>query len=217
LTNAQNNEISFQCVSPIINDVVDAGAMTDQRVLVLGGRGRIGSCVAQDVIAHTQATLTVTGRPTTSPVILEQLKSPRVQFLALDLADQEGLRKAIASHHLVIHCAGPFLYRDTTVLETCIAQGVNYIDVSDNREFTRQALACGDAAAAKGVTAIINTGIFPGISNSMVRHDVEQLDVAERIHLSYLVAGSGGAGVTVIRKMLKTPCFSTGDVSKAGR
>jgi saccharopine dehydrogenase-like NADP-dependent oxidoreductase len=172
--------------------------MTDQ-VLILGGRGRIGSSVAQDLVAHTQVTVTVTGRQTTSEVVATQEVEPRIRFLALDLADQEGLRKAIASHNLVIHCAGPFVYRDTSVLKTCIEEGVNYLDVSDNRAFTRKALASRDAAADKGVTAIINTGIFPGISNSMVRHDVEQLDEAERIHLSYVVSGSGGAGVTVMR------------------
>jgi len=172
--------------------------MTDQ-ILILGGRGRIGSSVAQDLVAHTQAKITVTGRQTTPEVAASQQAEPRVQFLALDLADHEGLRKAIASHNLVIHCAGPFVYRDASALKTCIEVGVNYLDVSDNRAFTRKALACKDAAAQKEVTAIVNTGIFPGVSNSMVRHDVEQLDETERIHLSYLVAGSGGAGVTVMR------------------
>jgi saccharopine dehydrogenase-like NADP-dependent oxidoreductase len=33
----------------------------------------------------------------------------------------------------------------------------------------------------------------------MVRRDVEQLDHPEKIHLSYVVGGSGGAGVTVMR------------------
>lgn len=54
-------------------------------------------------------------------------------------------------------------------------------------------------AVKAGVTAIINTGIFPGISNSMVRQGVEQLEKPEKIHLSYLVSGSGGAGITVMR------------------
>jgi saccharopine dehydrogenase-like NADP-dependent oxidoreductase len=172
--------------------------MTD-RVLILGGRGRIGSSVAQDLVAHTQAKITVTGRQTVSELAVQQQAQPRMEFLSLDLADQKGLREAIASHNLVIHCAGPFVYRDATVLKTCIEEGVNYLDVSDNRAFTRKALACRDAAANKGVSAIVNTGIFPGISNSMVRHDVEQLDETQRIHLSYVVAGSGGAGVTVMR------------------
>ena len=180
-------------------DVTDAGAMAQQKVLILGGRGRIGSSVAQDLVAHTEAKITVTGRPTSAKVMARQQAQPQVQFLALDLADQEGLTKAIASHDLVIHCAGPFVYRDASVLKTCIEQGVNYLDVSDNRAFTRKAIAYREAAAEKGVTAIVNSGIFPGVSNSMVRHDVEQLDEAERIHLSYLVAGSGGAGITVMR------------------
>ena len=33
----------------------------------------------------------------------------------------------------------------------------------------------------------------------MVRQDVEALDQAHRIHLSYVVAGSGGAGLTIMR------------------
>ena len=180
-------------------DVTDTGAMAQQKVLILGGRGRIGSSVAQDLVAHTEVKITVTGRPTSAKVMARQQAQPQVQFLALDLADQEGLTKAIASHDLVIHCAGPFVYRDASVLKTCIEQGVNYLDVSDNRAFTRKAIAYREAAAEKGVTAIVNSGIFPGVSNSMVRHDVEQLDEAERIHLSYLVAGSGGAGITVMR------------------
>jgi saccharopine dehydrogenase-like NADP-dependent oxidoreductase len=172
--------------------------MTD-RILIIGGTGRIGSSVARDLASHTSAEITVTGRQLVSEALVNAPGGAPVQFLALDLADTEGLHQAIASHNLVIHCAGPFVYRDVTVLKSCIEEGVNYLDVSDNRAFTRKALACRDAAAAAGVTAIINTGIFPGISNSMVRHDVEQLDQAERIHLSYVVSGSGGAGVTVMR------------------
>jgi saccharopine dehydrogenase-like NADP-dependent oxidoreductase len=170
--------------------------MTD-RVLILGGRGRIGSSVAQDLATHTQAQISITGRsPATGA---EEMPASGVRYLALDLADKEALRKAIASSNLVVHCAGPFHHRDASVLETCIELGVNYADVSDSRGFTRKSLALGDAAKTAGVTAIVNTGIFPGVSNSLVRLGVEQLSEAERIHLNYVVAGSGGAGVTVMR------------------
>jgi saccharopine dehydrogenase-like NADP-dependent oxidoreductase len=165
-----------------------------ERVLIIGGRGRIGSSVAQDILSHTQAEITITGRTPD-----HGMNDPRVQFLVLDLADVEKLRKAIASANLVVHCAGPFHYRDANVLKICIEHGVNYVDVSDHRSFTSKALKYHDAAIAAGVTAIVNTGIFPGISNSMVRQGVEQFDTAQKIHLSYLVSGSGGAGVTVMR------------------
>jgi saccharopine dehydrogenase-like NADP-dependent oxidoreductase len=165
-----------------------------ERVLIIGGRGRIGSSVAQDILSHTQAEITITGRTPD-----HGMNDPRVQFLVLDLADVEKLSKAIASTNLVVHCAGPFHYRDANVLKMCIEHGVNYVDVSDHRSYTSKALGYNDAAVSAGVTAIVNTGIFPGISNSMVRQGVEQFDKPEKIHLSYLVSGSGGAGVTVMR------------------
>ncbi len=169
------------------------------RVLILGGRGRIGSSVAQDLATHTQAQITITGR---SSVAVGGTSLPlrgQIHLLVLDLAEVDKLREAIANSDLVIHCAGAFHYRDTNVLQMCIEQGVNYVDVSDHRSYTTKALNYHEQAAAAGVTAIINTGIFPGISNSMVRQGIEQFDQAEKIHLSYLVSGSGGAGVTVMR------------------
>lgn len=170
-----------------------------ERVLILGGSGRIGRSVAADLVAHTEAEITIASRePQVGNQVAERL-GPQVSFLALDLAEQAKLQTEIAASSLVIHCAGPFLYRDGRVLKTCIQERVNYVDVSDSRAFTLKALTLKSAAEAAGVTAVINTGIFPGISNSMVRRDVEALDTAERIHLSYVVAGSGGAGVTVMR------------------
>jgi saccharopine dehydrogenase-like NADP-dependent oxidoreductase len=169
------------------------------RVLILGGRGRIGSSVAQDLLTHTQAQITITGRSPETEKSVNLSSGGRAQFLVLDLTEVDKLRDAIAQSDLVIHCAGPFHYRDTQVLEICIDQGVNYVDVSDHRSYTTKALNLHEKAVTAGVTAIINTGIFPGISNSLVRQGIEQFDQPEKIHLSYLVSGSGGAGVTVMR------------------
>jgi saccharopine dehydrogenase-like NADP-dependent oxidoreductase len=170
-----------------------------QRVLIIGGCGRIGSSIARDVLTHTDAEVTITGRnPQMGIAALERLGA-RVQLQVLDLADTQQLAEAVAKADLVVHAAGPFHYREADVLKTSIQQGVNYIDVSDERRFTGKALALHEQAKAAGITAIINTGVFPGISNSLVRQGIETLDQADAIQLSYIVAGSGGAGVTVMR------------------
>jgi saccharopine dehydrogenase-like NADP-dependent oxidoreductase len=171
-----------------------------KNISILGGRGRIGSSVALDLLQHTQARVTITGRASAAdiPTILQQF-GDRVSYLPVELADMPSLASAIAPADLVIHCAGPFRQQEPVVLETCIARGVNYVDVSDDRLFTLAALALAPAAQAAGVTAVINTGVFPGISNSMARQAVEQLDIATEIAISYVVAGSGGAGITVMR------------------
>ncbi|WOD41656.1 saccharopine dehydrogenase family protein [Nodosilinea sp. E11] len=170
-----------------------------QRVLIIGGAGRIGSNIAKDILTHTDAEVTITGRNTQQGSITQQQLGSRAEFHPLDLANPPELRAAVAKANLVVHSAGPFHYRTTDVLRACIEQGVNYTDVSDERSFTRKALALHPEAETAGVTAVINTGVFPGISNSMVRQGVEALDETTSIQLSYVVAGSGGAGVTVMR------------------
>lgn len=167
--------------------------MSNKKVLVIGGCGRIGASVAQDIASYTDAEVIVTSRNPNKTV-----KSP-LKFLCLDLADKSSLKAAISNVDLVVHCAGAFHYRDGRVLETCIDLGVDYLDVSDHRSFYEKVIKYQDKAKDAGVTAILNTGIFPGISNSMVKQGVEYFDKPEKIHLSYVVAGSGGAGVTVMR------------------
>ena len=163
-----------------------------QKVLVIGGYGRIGKSVATDIVSHTDAEVSITSRQA-------QPQIEPFRFLALNLDDREQLHKAIANQDLVVHCAGPFHHRDGRVLESCIEQGVNYVDVSDHRSFYQRVIKHQERAIAAGITAVLNTGIFPGISNSMVKQGVEQLERANKIHLSYVVAGSGGAGLTVMR------------------
>ena len=162
-----------------------------KKVLIIGGTGRIGQGVAQDIHKQSQGNLTLTGR--------KSFYSQNFSFLPFDLNNQEPIRKIISGFDLVVHCAGPFHHRDGRVLKHCIEEGINYIDVSDHRSFHLQGTSYHQAALEKGVTAILHTGVFPGISNLMAKKGVEALDQVESIHLNYLVAGSGGAGLTVMR------------------
>lgn len=168
-----------------------------QKVLILGGRGQIGQRIAQDLQCYCPVNITVTGRQ--SPEMVSRHLLTNVQYQQLDLAEAATLKEAIASHDLVIHCAGPFHQRDGRVLQTCIATQTDYLDVSDHRCLYQRLKPLKDAAKAAGITAICNTGVFPGISNSMVRLGVEKLDQAEAIAIYYGVAGSGGAGQTVFK------------------
>lgn len=179
-----------------------------KQVLILGSSGRIGSSIAADLLAYTSAHVILAGRKPEAGLKVNQMFArergaivKRCQFLLLNLENQICLQKAISDSDLVIHCAGPFHKRNASVLNQCIELGVNYVDVSDHPSFTCKAIALRAKAEAAGITAIVNTGVFPGISNSMVRRDIEQLDQANAVHLSYVVGGSGGAGVTTMRSM----------------
>ena len=167
-----------------------------RKILILGGTGQIGQQVAKDLLEHTSARITLTGRRNNPNSSL--LTSENVSFRQLDLDWQDKLRQAIADHDLVIHCAGPFHRRDGRVLKACIAEKTNYVDVSDHRCLYEKIKPLRSEVESAGIIAICNAGVFPGISNSMVRLGVEQLDQPEKIELYYGVAGSGGAGETVM-------------------
>jgi len=162
-----------------------------KKVLIIGGTGHIGQCVAQDIQKQSQASVTVTGRKSSY-----NQDFPCLQF---HLNSQNQIRKMISNFDLVVHCAGPFHHRDGRILKHCIEEGIHYIDVSDHRSFYFQVRDYHQAALEKGVTAVLHTGVFPGISNLMARQGVEALDQVESIHLNYLVGSSGGAGLTVMR------------------
>ena len=161
-----------------------------KQILILGGTGRIGQRVAAAIAPL--GSMTVTGRS------VREAKALQGTFLRLDLEDLPALEKAIANHDLVIHCAGPFHRRDGRVLKACIDQKKHYIDVSDHRCLYQKLKPLTQAATDAGITAVCNAGVFPGISNSMVHFGVEQLDEPHKIELYYGVAGSGGAGETVM-------------------
>jgi len=162
-----------------------------KQVLVIGGTGKIGYRVAQDINSHTNAHVTITGRQCSVKKDLP--------CLPLDVTVPEQVAKTIANYDLVVHCAGPFHRRDGIVLKHCIEQGIHYIDVSDHRSFHFQVADYHEKAQQAGITAILHTGVFPGISNLMARQGVEALDNTDAIHLNYVVAGTGGAGLTVMR------------------
>jgi len=165
-----------------------------KKVLILGGQGRVGWQVAQDITRHNQVEVIITGKS-----LKRSLNYTTIRFLSLALQDQEQVKQAIEKKDLVIDCIGPFHQRDAQVLNNCISLGVNYIDISDHSSFSQKLLPYHSSAQKAGIIGILNTGIFPGISNSMVRQGIECLDQAENIHLSYVVGGSGGAGITVMK------------------
>ncbi|EDX87781.1 saccharopine dehydrogenase [Synechococcus sp. PCC 7335] len=181
--------------------------LSAKKVLVIGGGGRIGRSVAADIAKYAGAQVTLTGRRLTPTFTLLDSQT----YCSLSLDDEAAIEAVIAQHDLIVHCAGPFRSRNHHILTSCINQSKPYLDVADSPDYVNQALTYGEEAQAAGVTAIISTGVFPGISGSMVRQGIEQLDTAEKVHLSYLVAGSGGAGLTVMRTTfieLQTPFMS---------
>lgn len=172
-----------------------------KRILIVGGSGKIGQAVVQDLADHTDAELILAGRQRARGEAIAAQFGKRADFVALDLdrASVDDLRQRVAGMDLVLQCVGPFRSRPPTLLQAAIAAGVNYVDVCDDRGGTQQRLQMDAAAKAAGVTALIDTGTFPGIDNVLVAEALARHPQADTLHLSFVCAGSGGGGFGVLQ------------------
>lgn len=172
-----------------------------QQVLVVGGSGHIGSAVVRDLHRCTCAQLTVAGRSAARAEALAATLSARggVCVLDLDTATVSDLARLARGFDLVVQCVGPFRQRPPALLLACMAAGVNYVDVCDDRRATQARLALHESARAAGITALIDTGTFPGIDNVLVADALARRPDATDVHLHFTCAGSGGGGFGVLQ------------------
>ena len=133
---------------------VEAGVSTSEpsapriegskRVVLLGGSGRVGASTGASLAAAggAQLQLSIAGRSESSyQVALQQWPQlAGASFQQCNIDNPASIRVAIRGADLVIHSAGPFQRRpDCSVLEAAIAEGVPYLDVCDDLEYSQRA------------------------------------------------------------------------------
>jgi saccharopine dehydrogenase-like NADP-dependent oxidoreductase len=180
--------------------------VSDHRVVVIGAAGEMASVGVERFAAHTgNSTFELfdldVGR-------LEQLAGRlprgRASVGALDLFDGDALRRAIEGASLVVLGAGPYRRTAPPVMRACITAGVDYIDLDDDIESTREALALDAKARSAGTALFVGCGASPGMSNVMAVDAATQLDRVESIDVCWVTGDEGPRryGAAVIEHIL---------------
>ena len=178
----------------------EIGAAMQQRVLVIGGTGRIGTAAATHL---TQAGVSVTlagrseerGRAAVAEVARDS-GGAAPEFLCCDWTSASSLAAAVRGFDAVVHTAGPFSNSPPVVLEAAIAASVPaYVDLSDPVEYIDQALAMGPSCTE--TVALTAAGAFPGLSNILAMECASRLPAGAKVQdidFQYFTAGLGGSG-----------------------
>ena len=123
--------------------------------ILIAGAGKIGSAIAALLAATPDYTVTVADA---SPQALAGIKTgPRVQRLTLDITDPIALRAALAGQYAVLSAA-PF-HLTTLIAEAAVAQGVHYLDLTEDVASTRRVK---ELAATARTALIPQCGLAPG-------------------------------------------------------
>lgn len=152
------------------------------RMLVLGA-GLQGTACAFDLLnapAVTQVMLADVRQPTLPP-FLAAVANARLVPMALDVRDEAAIRHAFAQCDAVLS-AIPY-YFNGTLARLAVEAGVHFTDLGGNTAIVQQQKTLHDAAVAKGVSVIPDTGLAPGMVNVIAQHGIDQFEQVESVKL----------------------------------
>ena len=139
-------------------------------IIVLGA-GMVGSAMAIDMTKRHNVTLTDVNQKTLDSV---KQKCDILNVLQLDVTNKEVFQQTIKNYDLVI-CAVPgFLGYET--LKNIINANMDVIDISF---FPENSLELDNLAKEKGVTAIVDCGVAPGMDNVILGYYNEKMKLTD--------------------------------------
>ncbi len=143
-------------------------------VMVLGGYGTFGSRICRALCGKGFHVI-INGRhfhqaQELKHSILEDNFDAQITVSCFDIYSQLKLHLKKMKPTLVIHTCGPFQGQDTLVAETTIKAGINYIDLSDDREYVKKMQSLNDLALTHNVMAITGASTVPTLSSAVLSH-----------------------------------------------
>ena len=142
--------------------------MKKQKIIVLGS-GLVGAPMALDLARDPRFELTVTD---ISGESLQKCSGNKaIKTIQADLSDPDQVKDLVAGHDVVLSAVPGFLGYQT--LRAVIEAGKNAVDIAF---FSEDAFMLDEMAKKKGVTAVVDCGVAPGMSNLLVGHVYHLLD-----------------------------------------
>lgn len=152
--------------------------------IVLGG-GMVGSVMAIDLAGDSAYEVTVADtRHAALEAATRRAKAQGrcIRALEVDLSDAAALTRAIEPFDIVLGALASTI--GFASLRTIIEAGKNYCDISFMPE---DAIDLDELARERGVTAVVDCGVAPGMSNLLSGYGASVLDECEDIEI--LVGG----------------------------
>jgi len=147
------------------------------RIIVLGG-GLVGGPMALDLAADEQFEVTVADRD--EQVLKEVRAKGDITPVVADLSDPAAVTALVADYDFVVDAVPGFMGFQT--LKAIIEAGRNVIDIAF---FPEDPFELDALAKEKGVTAIMDCGVFPGMGSALIGRVARKLDEVESV-LTYV-------------------------------
>jgi lysine 6-dehydrogenase len=144
--------------------------------IVVLGAGRVGRTMAIDLAKDSHFHVVVADRDARN---LDALRDAHgITGEATDLSVAAAVRKTVAKADFVVSAVPGFLGFRT--LQAVLESGKNVVDIAF---FPEDPFALDELARAKKVTALVDCGVAPGMSNLLVGRASSQLERTDRVRI----------------------------------
>jgi short subunit dehydrogenase-like uncharacterized protein len=166
--------------------------------MIYGANGYTGELIARESVRRGQRPILAGRNREAIEKLARELEcEPRV--FDLDQPDLSGVQ-------LVLHCAGPFIRTSKPMVDSCLANGVHYLDITGELGVFESIFARHDEAVARGVT------LLPGAGFDVVPTDCLAAMLAERMpDATHLALAFYPKGTSLSRGTTKTMLESIGE------
>lgn len=145
------------------------------RAIVLGA-GMVGSVMAADMARDFDVTIADVNEGNLDAA--RARGGGKIATLRADLSDPAAIARVVGPFDIVLGALASRI--GFAALRAVIESGKNYCDISFMPE---EALDLDDLARSRGVTAVVDMGVAPGMSNLLAGHEASGLDECSEIEI----------------------------------
>lgn len=171
-----------------------------KRVLIIGGYGNFGSCIARRLARDASLTPIIAGRSEDKAKALAE--SLNAEWAVVDIHQNLAESLKIITPDIVIHTSGPFQGQGYHVAAACIQQGCHYIDLADGRDFVDGITTLDAMAREKGVLAVSGASSVPCLSSALIDHYKDEFQTLEILDYGITTAQKTNRGLATTAAIL---------------
>jgi hypothetical protein len=170
--------------------------------IVFGGYGTFGSHVARE-LARKGVQVIVAGRDAARAETFARSLGPDHRGVAVDLTVAASCRAVLRQDAVAVHCAGPFAKLGPGLLDACLDVGCNYVDIAEDRGYTRLVRLHRDVFRERGLTAAYGCSSLPGISGALAMLLREAMPAPPvRARVTLFIGNNNPKGDAAVRSLL---------------
>lgn len=192
------------------------------KILVLGGTGYTGRLIAQHLLEHSKADITIATRhldraQAFADKLNQHYPDHRVKAIYADVSQTDSLHLAFADQMMVVVAAPSTAYAEN-VIRTSLEMGLDYLDVQLGAQKFALLQSLAHEIEQADLCFITEAGFHPGLPSALVRYAATHLDSIESaITLGYLNMGKGLPYSEAVDEVVESFREYNGQVFKNGQ